>query len=511
MDLAIVHYHLGHGGVTRVISNQLTSLAASCPPTESLRVLVLHGGRDDGWHSPNLTRDDCSVVQHTIPGLDYDSDKTPDATTLAHQLRDAMREHAFFPDQTIVHVHNHSLGKNCALPPALRILADEGYRLLLQIHDFAEDLRPANYRKLTAAFGTDDPQEVARILYPQSHKIHYAVLNSRDREILVTAGVKPVTLLPNPVFELGELVDPVQAKSTLARQLDIPVELPFILYPVRAIRRKNVGEALLWAALAKPTAYFGISLPTLNPTEQNQYQEWKRLAAELQLPFRFELGISSGLRFEQNLAAADGILTTSLAEGFGMVYLEPWLANRAVIGRDLPDITVDFKNAGVVFESLSPRLWIPDGLFDHQTLLDKLHAAYRDVCLSYGKAGADVLSAVSGFEAKVSNGVDFGDLDEPMQAEVIRHVATQEDFRGKILQANPWLQASFSATGDFEQIQANRQVVSEQYGAERSGQRLWDVYRQLLAAEESPTNTDVSAAELLRQFLHPARFRLLRT
>ena len=48
------------------------------------------------------------------------------------------------------------------------------------------------------------------------------------------------------------------------------------------------------------------------------------------------MGAPGGLEFFENLAAADAVATTSLAEGFGMVFLEAWLAGRPLVGRDLP-------------------------------------------------------------------------------------------------------------------------------------------------------------------------------
>jgi hypothetical protein len=40
---------------------------------------------------------------------------------------------------------------------------------------------------------------------------------------------------------------------------------------------------------------------------------------------------------------ADLVITTSVLEGFGFAYLEPWIADRAVIGRSIPMITPDFR------------------------------------------------------------------------------------------------------------------------------------------------------------------------
>ena len=46
MQLVVIHYHLEPGGVTRVIAGQLAALGDVFE-----RVLVLHGGADDGWQA----------------------------------------------------------------------------------------------------------------------------------------------------------------------------------------------------------------------------------------------------------------------------------------------------------------------------------------------------------------------------------------------------------------------------------------------------------------------------
>jgi len=47
MDLAIFHFHLNRGGVTSVIVNHLLALARTDSSID--RVLVVSGGRRDGW------------------------------------------------------------------------------------------------------------------------------------------------------------------------------------------------------------------------------------------------------------------------------------------------------------------------------------------------------------------------------------------------------------------------------------------------------------------------------
>ena len=139
----------------------------------------------------------------------------------------------------MLHVHNHSLGKNRALPRVVPRLAASGYGMLLQIHDFAEDFRPENYRNL----GRPAPE----MLYPQASNVHYAVLNGRDRAILAAAGADPARLhlLPNPVLDVNRLPERSAARVKLHERFGVAPGDRYLLYPVRCIRRKNVGEALL--------------------------------------------------------------------------------------------------------------------------------------------------------------------------------------------------------------------------------------------------------------------------
>jgi hypothetical protein len=44
---------------------------------------------------------------------------------------------------------------------------------------------------------------------------------------------------------------------------------------------------------------------------------------------------------------ADLVITTSVLEGFGFAYLEPWILDRVVIGRSIPFIVTDFQTEGM--------------------------------------------------------------------------------------------------------------------------------------------------------------------
>ncbi len=509
MNVATVHYHLNRGGVTRVIENQFSSLDAVFDGNDPLRVALLFGGRRLGWREGLADRlESVRPTLHTVPRLEYDDAQaagTPGTCEELHgQLTAALEQLGFTPPQTVVHVHNHSLGKNRHLPRAVARLAEDGYGVLLQVHDFAEDFRADNYRKI----------DTVAELYPQAANIHYAVLNGRDRDVLQKAGVEPqrLHLLPNPVPDRAHLPSKADARARLQQRFGVRPDDCLALYPVRCIRRKNIGEALLYSALAPKGTVIGLTLAPLNPAELEIYRVWKELAEELHLPCRFELGGPDGLTFAENLAAADVILTTSLAEGFGMVYLESWLAGLPLIGRDLPEITSDFVDAGLRLDWQRPQLYVPLAWVGAERFCQTFAESYRRTLASYDRAPRE--DSADALTAKTKAGqVDFGDLDETMQQEVIRAVCRQEPNRREVFRCNPWLDEALAVRADTAAnvIEHNTAAIRRHYSRLTSGRRLVELYRKVLAGPRTGRSQSLADGEaILDRFLRLERFRPIR-
>ena len=133
------------------------------------------------------------------------------------------------------HIHNHSLGKNPSLTEAVALLAESGEKILLHPHDFAEDGRPGNYLSL---------REVYSRAYPTGSHIHYAALNQRDRGFLAHM----LKDCPSPVHLLANAVPPSPSLPTLNGDSISHLPENLFLYPVRAVRRKNLGELALLAS-----------------------------------------------------------------------------------------------------------------------------------------------------------------------------------------------------------------------------------------------------------------------
>lgn len=478
MRVATVHYHLKPGGVTRVVENAFAALGG-----RGVELVALSGEEYTG---------DAAIRTAVVPGLGYTRpNEKPDPGALWFTLRKTARE-ALGGEPDLWHIHNHCLGKNTAMAQVVEKLAAET-PVLLQIHDFAEDGRPANYAAITAQTPNLD------MLYPLAPQVHYGLLNSRDLGFLDASGFPSACLhlLPNPVAvpelpEQGATAPGLEGKR-------------LALYPTRAIRRKNLGELILWSALAGEDTVFATTLAPANPTALPIYERWVQFAGELGLPTRFALGEHVDLSFPQLMSAADAIITTSVAEGFGLAFLEPYLFGKPLIGRDLPDITRDFTNTDVDLDSLYPQLMVPlDWAGGEGAIRAVLADALRDYYSAYARALPEDAIDHAFASMTIGGAVEFGRLSEPLQEQVIARVAADPGARAQIApNALPWETAGAC-------VARNCELIASNFSLERYGENLAALYQKVANAPvERLQHIDHEA--VLNQFLDPARFNLLRT
>ena len=485
MRVAVVHYHLRRGGVSRVIEHALAALASS-----SVKIAVLSGD-SSGMAIENSER------VTIVPELDYRIGPNRIApANLAESLRtQAARVLGGAPD--VWHIHNHHLGKNTSLTAAVAALARERERMLLHIHDFPEDGRAENYRALRQDLGGGTNQGLRSQLYPVGPRISYGVLNRRDRKLLLAAGMPEARIcwLPNPVVAFApndsERPEPPKIFDSLT------------LYPTRAIRRKNLGEAILWAALAPAGQGLGCSLAPENPLERPGYDRWVDFAEHWSLPVRFELGVGSKIPFASWITAADRLLTTSVAEGFGLAFLEPWLFEHPVVGRNLPEITGDFAREGVDLSHMYDRLALPVTWLKLSELEGDLTAAMRRVYERYGLVAEKSAIDLTWNSMIVDRTVDFGRLDERYQRRIIERLIKDPS-------ASVALQPDRPVTGAIPPVSRNRDIIDRRFSLERYGQWLMAGYEDLMRGDSSALEW-IDPLEVLNQFLDPVRFNLLRS
>jgi hypothetical protein len=479
MKIAIVHYHLEPGGVTRVIENTLNAWASDGHGVETV---VLSGRRYTGNRIPNT---------QVVEGLDY---ATPELAIEPELLMKRMKDGARsslggMPD--LWHVHNHSLGKNPALTRAIALLAQAGEFLLLHPHDFAEDGRPHNFKAL---------DEVYAQVYPSSPRVHYAALNNRDRLFLSNLfahSASQVHLLANAI---------PQESCSSAETANPSLSENLFLYPVRAVRRKNLGELALLAA-AHPEKHFANSLGPTNPVFRPQFERWKIFAKESALRLTYGLGDLVDCSFPSMVASSEAIVTTSVAEGFGLGFLEPWTFGKSLCGRNLPEITRDFSRHDVQLDNLYNRLELNlDLLQDTAALFPRIEASLADFFNDYGEELPPGASQEAYDSVVIDNLIDFGRLDEPLQEELISAILESEDAKESIR-----AQSSIDSLSPTR-IERNARAVQENFSMHAYGKKLIEIYQNLINAPAPEEKVDFAQGRnLLKQFLSPSRLNLLRT
>jgi glycosyltransferase involved in cell wall biosynthesis len=396
-----------------------------------------------------------------------------DAETLALAIIRAMEER-WGEAADVVHVHNPLIQKNSLLLPALKILLDRGVRLFLQNHDLAEDFRPDVYT------GSAE--------YPEN--CHYGVINSRDYFYLHRAGLQTegLHLIPNEVSPVKAVPSPERTRY---------------LYPVRAIRRKNIGEALLLSIFIPPGRTVAFTLP---PSEKDtaQYRRWVDLAAELGLPVEFDLGLKHSL--PELLGSSVCALTTSVKEGFGFSFLEPWTAGRGLVGRRIDYVCRDFEEEGVRFDGLYSSLEIPSDYISIGSLRKKMEDAITGVYGSFGIKMPPYFIRIMMDDLGSRSSLDFGRLDEEIQESIIRVLCANRMAKDDVFRANPLLERLGNYEADEGLIEANRKIIAEKYGRERILKVLLEIYRSVM---DCPVKQKIEKTVLLDLYLDPLRLSLV--
>jgi hypothetical protein len=426
---------------------------------------------------------DCPFSGAWVKALQYDHPGMPEipledseqaARNLANSLLRAMETHWGGPAD-IIHVHNPLIQKNAALVPALNMLIRRGLRFLLQNHDLAEDFRPDVY--------------MVHDEYPEN--CHYAVINSRDYSFLHRAGLKlsGLHLLPNEV-------SPLAAAPGLERNR--------YLYPVRAIMRKNLGEALFLSLFIPPGKTIAITLPPNSEKDNRVYRFWVDLAKELKLPVEFEIGSTD--TFSRIIGSAYCVITTSVKEGFGFSFLEPWTADRAVIGRRIDYVCKDFEEAGVRFDSLYSSINIPMVYISQAMLRKKMDFTIARVYDAFGLEPPHYIIKMLNDALFSRDELDFGRMDGESQEYIIRTMVSNEAVFRDIAAVNPFLMELAEWRPDEGLIAQNQEIISKVYGRERARQRIRDVYQ---AVYTTPVVHKISKTMLLELYLDPLRLSLV--
>lgn len=463
MKIAYLHYHLKTGGVTTVIKQQVSVLKDDCD------TLVISGAAPES----EFPADVC-VVNGAGYTAKWDGEGTP--SDVAEKIIKAI--YSRWPDGCdILHVHNPVLAKNRYFLTILKILQKKGVRLFLQIHDFAEDGRPASY------FQEEYPSDC-----------HYGVINSRDYDILLHAGLHKDGL--HNLFNMVKTLDSVSPSENKSES--------YILYPVRAIRRKNIGEAILISLFLKNREKLMVTLPPNSEQDIRSHNGWKRFVLDNKLDVEFDA--SSRYNFIELVANAKFILTTSITEGFGFSFSEPWTAWKNLWGRKIPDICADFERNGVIFPDFYSHLHVPLDWVGKNAFFEKWTSCIRENLTLFGM-NENELGMNAWFDKMTKHHcIDFGILNEYFQKKVLVHIIRANDALSEMKRINPFL-SDLNPMVPESVIEGNNEAIRENYSTKKYRMALLRTYDKIMTTNVGHA---IDKKKLLSSFINSQEFSLLK-
>jgi len=458
-----MHYHLKTGGVTTVLKQQWYAIQDEC------ETLVFTGVPPDTSFAADIVHMP-ALAYHATDAEPSNPDDVAEAIIAAMWVR-------FHGRCDVLHVHNPTLAKNKSFLRILKSLQKRGITLFLQIHDFAEDGRPLAY------FVEEYPQDC-----------HYGVINWRDYNVLLQAGLKREGLhhLSNPI------------DAPIVQQV-AEVENPFVLYPVRAIRRKNIGESILSSLFFQNAAPLIITLPPNSPMDLKSYAGWKAFVKDHHLSVEFDRGLRND--FEPMVLKSNFMITTSVSEGFGFTFLEPWLYGKLLWGRNLTDICRDFERNGLDFDHLYTELRVPLDWMDYRQFYQKWRSCVFKTCQLFN-CQLNGNSVTTAFDSITQSGtIDFGLLDEASQKQIVLRLIRDKKAYDELMRLNPFLANPGSVADKTKLIGQNKAAIEANYNKTRYRQRLMESYQRVSA---TPIKQKIDKAVLISAFLNLEKFSLLK-
>ena len=320
----------------------------------------------------------------------------------------------------------------------------------MQVHDFAEDGRP-------------------RVYFSDTEYIpdcHYGVINFRDYEIMLKAGLRKEGL---------HLVANAVNVFNLKKQKDNDKSIA--LYPVRAIRRKNIGEAILLSLFFKNNETLCISLPPQSAHDVQSYMGWKAFAKANHLAVEFETGLKND--FEMLMLSAKFLITTSISEGFGFSFVEPWMAGKMLWGRKLKHVCMDFEKNGIQFDHLYTKLHVPVEWIGKQELFIRWQSAVLKNCERY-TFKIDNKDIMSAFEKITADDlIDFGLLDESFQKQVLTMVLSSKENKERLIALNPAISIPKDGFDQDPLVKSNMNALEKKYNKTVYKNKLMDIYSKV--------------------------------
>lgn len=325
MKILFLHYFFKEDGVTRSVLNNVKGLKEL-----SKDISFVFAG--DSFVS-------------SLPGyiekryIDWNS------SDIAFQLQEISK------DADVVIIENPTIGVFPRVTLAFKEYSEKNLdkKIIYRIHDLIED-RPLLFGKFKEVFSDLDK------IYPLSKNVSFLTLTSFDKQRLIQKGLNNVSVLPNSVI-ISDLYPDSKKTSDLRKVFEqkgiINSNERILTYPVRVLRRKNLEEAMLLTKILNNEGGNYRLIITI-AFDEDYKKEIENLAQDYKIPCSIGEA-SKHISFDKKdnftiadlYSLSDLVISTSVKEGFGFAFIEPWITGTPVIGRKISSVTKDFEFNGI--------------------------------------------------------------------------------------------------------------------------------------------------------------------
>ncbi len=383
MNLIVVHFHLRPGGIRRIIEQAIPHLVREF---KAVRTVTLATGEAPSatWESHFRAQITGIKINLLIePAFHYLAEQRARPAQITTQLRTAFKKILSAADSqnTLVWAHNPGIARNLLLAQELaRACQQTKAPLIFHHHDWWFDNRWQRWQEIRQS-GFSTLNQTAKTILPTARNIHHLAINQTDTTFLQRHFHQQAGWLPNLTERVAtsSAVKQRQARQWLKSHTRIG-HAPVWIVPSRLLRRKNIAEALLLTRWLRPEAWL-ITTGAASSADEIHYAQKLATAAQAH-QWPLELSVLQGGEQKKPgvsdlLAVSEAVLLTSIQEGFGLPYLEAATAQRPLIARAIPNISLDLNEFGFRFPQYYEEILIHPGLFNWQAEVKRQRKLFR--------------------------------------------------------------------------------------------------------------------------------------
>jgi hypothetical protein len=424
-SFCVFHYHFRPGGVRQVVERTLPPLLRQVVQTD--RAVMLCGEAPDPEWALRMGQIVAprKLIFEVVPELSYLETLGRPSTGYRQNLSQALSKVFLRHRPKLVWAHNLSVARNVLAGLELAKVAQaHGSQLLCHNHDWWTESRWRRWPEMLA-WGVESEAEVAQAVCPSGDHVRHACVHPRDAALLSEHFGLRSEWLPN--LSPSQLFPPTQEQLERGRE-KLGEKLPYWLAPVRVVGRKNLLEAMLLTHVMR-----GRHFATMGAASSPAESAWEtRLAEGAQhLNMRLTVGLARQEKLPPSvlIAAATGLVQSSVQEGWGLPSQEAATVRRPLLLRQLPGL--EHVQGPLQYTHLS--------IGNHRTVAEDerqrdLWLQAQNLCPPWWRsalmsAGAERRSAPS----------TFCQLSPAGQLEYLKTSAS--NGHGPLLEANPWLKS----------------------------------------------------------------------